>query len=99
LFFLDHCEQIADFRAQQCQHLFEVVSMDFMALDLQLDQVLMVFNLKSSAGTICFKLTQPLHHFSLTFRDPKALLQKAVVVGPNKLGFPMSMTMRLTNAN
>ena len=39
-FFLsDPCDQLADFRAQQCQHLFEVVSMDYLAVDLQLDQV------------------------------------------------------------
>ena len=37
--FLDPCEQMADFRAQQCQHLFEVVSMDFLAVDLQLEEV------------------------------------------------------------
>ena len=36
---LDPCDQLADFRAQQCQHLFEVVSMDYLAVDLQLDQV------------------------------------------------------------
>ena len=33
------CDQLIDFRAQQCQLLFEVVSMDFLAVDLQLDQV------------------------------------------------------------
>lgn len=37
----DPCEQVADFRAQQCQHLFEVVSMDILAVDLQLEQVIM----------------------------------------------------------
>ena len=35
----DPCETLVDFRAQQCQHLFEVVSMDFLAVDLELDQV------------------------------------------------------------
>ena len=30
---------MVDFRAQQCQHLFEVVSMDFLAVDLQLEEV------------------------------------------------------------
>ena len=39
-FYLDPCEQVADFRAQQCQHLFEVVSMDILAVDLQLEQVI-----------------------------------------------------------
>ena len=40
----DPCEQVADFRAQQCQHLFEVVSMDILAVDLQLEQVIMYVN-------------------------------------------------------
>ena len=35
---------MADFRAQQCQHLFEVVSMDFLAVDLQLEEVRMLFD-------------------------------------------------------
>ena len=39
IFLSDPCDQLADFRAQQCQHLFEVVSMDYLAVDLQLDQV------------------------------------------------------------
>ena len=42
--FLDPCEQMADFRAQQCQHLFEVVSMDFLAVDLQLEEVCLLLN-------------------------------------------------------
>ena len=37
--FIDPCDQITDFRAQQCHDLFEVVSMDYLAVDLQLDQV------------------------------------------------------------
>ena len=45
----DPCETLVDFRAQQCQHLFEVVSMDFLAVDLELDQV---SNKKTESETI-----------------------------------------------
>jgi len=48
---IEPCEEMADFRAQQCQHLFEVVSMDYLAVDLELDQVLRV--------TLGLSITQP----------------------------------------
>ena len=43
-----------DFRAQQCQHLFEVVSMDILAVDLQLEQVGLNLDEKMSAPILSY---------------------------------------------
>ena len=50
----DPCEQVVDFRAQQCQHLFEVVSMDILAVDLQLEQEGLNLDEKMSAPILSY---------------------------------------------